>query len=253
MRLAEVRDLDALRNMLIEDNEEDYIPDIIDKWVEDRGTYVATDGEEILGMAHKHLSPDGSLWLGGLRVRNSARRRGVGRVISNFMVNLPDSNVYRLLIDEENEASIGLTLKTGFTQRLIVSLWVSGNSHEDMEVTELGEDSVKLRPGDYFGGMGSLLATAWYAFELNERALLVASDFGLKFVTDRGRNVYLFNEESRSITPVILRKRSMLSEIPEGTVLFGRANDDFTPQGFDQSLWASRVVIFEYIRKGALH
>ena len=253
MRLADRGDVEDIRNMLLEDNENDYIPDILDEWVAEKATYVATDGEEILGMAHKQMAPDGSLWLGGLRVRKSARRRGIGRTISQFMANLPDSNVSRLLIDEENEASIGLTLKTGYRMRLTASIWVSGNSTDEIEMNEL--DGGSLKPGKeyHFGAPDTLVPTAWYGFELNGRAVLVANDFGLRFVEDRGRNVFLLNTEHKSATPMLLRKRELLGQIPEGYVVFGRADDDFGPHGYDQTLWAKRVVFFEHIKNAAVH
>lgn len=252
MRMAAPTDLEELRSMLLEDDPEDYIPDVLDRWIEDRSTYVATDGREILGMAHKQIVPDGSLWLGGLRVRGSARRKGVGKLIAEFMVTLPDSNTYRLVVDQENEASIALTLKTGYVERLAVSLWVSVNEEHDMEFTDVDSRALRLRPGDYFG-TGGLLPTAWYAFELNERAVRVIDDYGLKFVSDRQRNIFLMSLEHGSLTPLVLRKRDALSRVPGGYVVFGTATEELADLGFEQSLWAKRLVFFEFARNAVTH
>lgn len=248
MRLATYSDVEELRQMLIEDDSNDYIPDILDRWVEENSTYVAVDDDEILGMAHKQLVPDGSLYLGGLRVRRTARRTGVGKMIADFMIRQPESNTYRLIVDEENEASIALSLKTGYKERLSATIWMSKTGVQDMAMSELDEESVQPGPGSYFGGPGSLIPTAWYAFELNGRAERVMGDFGLSFMMDGGKNIYIVNSERSSVTPIVIRKREMLSEIPEGFVLFGRSDEDFDDLGFDQSLWARRLIFFEYVR-----
>lgn len=247
MRLATENDIEDLKSMLLADDINDYIPEVLDKWVAEKGTYVATDGEEILGMAHKQTVPDGSLWLGGLRVRHTARRQGVGRIIAEFMVTQPESSVYRLVIDRDNEASIGLTLKTGYTERLAVSLWASENEAHDLELTDVPPESLRLSARDYFG-TGELVPTAWYGFELNQRALRVLDDFDLKFVADRHRNLFLMNSEQSSLTPLILRKRERLADVPDGYILFGRRDDDFAGLGFAQTLWAKQLVFFEYER-----
>ncbi len=253
MRLASQSDVPELREMLINDDRDDYIPDVIEEWIGEKGTYVATDGREILGMAHKEKAPDGSLWLNGLRVRGSARRKGVGRIISDFMVNLPDANIYRLVINEVNEASIGLTLKVGYTERFRASLWVSKTGADEPEWNEVDYEDIGTESFNYFGKSGGLIPTSWYAFELNERAKRVLSDFGLKFVSDRGMNIFLHNREHKVITPLVLRKKELLTELPEGYVLFGNISDDFSPLGFDQSLWAERLIFFEYARTRVFH
>lgn len=253
MRLATPEDVDSLRRMLIEDDSNDYVPDILDRWIEERSTYVAVDDNEIVGMAHKQLVPDGSLYLGGLRVRSSARRTGVGRIIADFMVRQPESNIYRLIVDEENEASIALSIKTGYRERLSATIWMSKTGAREMSMSELEESTVRPGTGSYFGEKGSVIPTAWYAFELNERAERVMGDFGLRFMTDAGKNIYLVNSERSSVTPIVLKDREMLSQIPDGFVLFGKSDEDFDELGFDQSLWAKRLIFFEYVRDEAVH
>lgn len=253
MRLATADDVDSLRQMLIEDDSNDYVPDILDQWIEERNTYVAVDDDQILGMAHKRLVPDGSLYLGGLRVRRSARRSGVGRLIADFMVRQPESNTYRLIVDEANEASIGLSIKTGYRERLSATIWMSKTGAREMHLSELEGNAVRPGTGSYFGGPGELIPTAWYSFEFNERAERVMGDFGLKFMIDDGKNIYLVNSERSAVSPITLRKREMLSQIPDGFVLFGKSDEDFEDLGFDQSLWARRLIFFEYVRDEASH
>lgn len=250
VRQAVPSDVEELRSWLIEDDVDDYVPDVLEEWVAEGGTYVATDGGRILGMANRETVPDGSSWLRGLRVRGSERRRGVGRLLSRFMISFGDSSAYRLVIDESNEASIALTLETGYRLCLSASLWLSHNRSRELYMTGVDESSLRTPSGDYFGKEGEIVPTAWYAFELNARALRVLNDYGLKIISDRGRNIFLLSTEHRALTPLVLRQRDMLAEVPEGYILFGASDDDFSALGYDQSLWAERLAFFEYSGHG---
>ncbi|MCL5799697.1 MAG: GNAT family N-acetyltransferase [Candidatus Thermoplasmatota archaeon] len=96
---------------------DDYINKIGPSYLKAGDTYVLEKGN-LLGFLKIQYMPDGSLYLSGLRVDPAARRKGVGEALTRYATSLgSDSgkNGARVLIQPENNASLSLSRKLGFS------------------------------------------------------------------------------------------------------------------------------------------
>ncbi len=95
----------------------DYINEIGPSYLKVGDTYLLEKGN-VLGFLKIQYTPDGFLYLSGLRVDPAARRQGVGEALTRYAIALgSDSgkNGARMLIQPDNNASLSLSGKLGFS------------------------------------------------------------------------------------------------------------------------------------------
>ncbi|MBX8642150.1 MAG: GNAT family N-acetyltransferase [Thermoplasmata archaeon] len=245
VREAVPADTHSIRKMLEADDPEDYVPDVIEKWIENREVFVAVRSGSVAGMAHYERMPDGTIWLSGLRVAGSLRRTGVGRALSRKMTSIPGSEVFRLMISSTNKPSVQLSVQEGFKCRCTVSVW-----RQESEAAEPGlkEAAVQTAEMDYLKNFDGLLPTAWFAFVPDGTISSTLKKFGLRYVRDRHGNTFLMNTHEKSLTPLHADKDAFNS-IPQGYVLLAARDESLENFGLRKTLWTESVGIFEYHRE----
>ncbi len=98
---------------------DDYLPRVIDEWLSDPydGFFVATLGDELMGVSKITRLGEGEWWLEGLRVAPTYQGQGFARILHHFVVNQVHqhgSGVVRFATASLNEAVCQLASETGF-------------------------------------------------------------------------------------------------------------------------------------------
>ncbi len=99
----------------------DYIDEVYDFWLAAPGSLflVAESQGRPVGIVHARLMNHGVAWLEGLRVSPATRRMGVGRSLTEKALKELKEMGYgtvRLLVESNNEASMGLAEGLGFVE-----------------------------------------------------------------------------------------------------------------------------------------
>ena len=120
VRLASVRDREgilAISSRIWEG--EDYIPQVLDRWLSEGGLFVAELGEKVVGFAkNTELSP-GEIWLEGLRVDPAHQGKGVAKALARAQLEAAlakKPRSVRLATVEENLASLHIAQELGFRE-----------------------------------------------------------------------------------------------------------------------------------------
>jgi RimJ/RimL family protein N-acetyltransferase len=97
----------------------DYVPEMIGEWIDDPSSVVmvALDGSEIVALARVVFVTDAEVWSHAARVRSDHRGRGIAGDLAVVLLDWArnrGARVARLLIEDDNEASIRNVTKTGF-------------------------------------------------------------------------------------------------------------------------------------------
>ncbi len=99
---------------------DDYVPYCWDEWVENQEAgvpLVALQVGKIAGVAYVHFLDQRVSWHQALRIDPDARRLGIGSALTQACLDAARahrSQVARLLVDAENQASLCLTERAGF-------------------------------------------------------------------------------------------------------------------------------------------
>lgn len=100
--------------------EDDYIPYCWDEWVADQQNgvpLVALHADKIVGVVNIHFLDERVSWQQALRVDPDARRLGIGSALAQASLREAKRHgrkIARLLVDADNQASLGLTERAGF-------------------------------------------------------------------------------------------------------------------------------------------
>lgn len=97
----------------------DYVPEMIGDWIDDPSgiVIVAVDGSGIVGLARVMLLSAREAWSHAARVRPDRRGRGIAGHLADVLLEWTrdsGAHVVRLLIEDDNEASIRQIKKKGF-------------------------------------------------------------------------------------------------------------------------------------------
>ncbi|MEN8041911.1 MAG: GNAT family N-acetyltransferase, partial [Actinomycetota bacterium] len=97
----------------------DYVPRVIDDWIDDPSgiVMVAEDDRQVVAMGRADLLTPTEAWFHGARVRPSHRGRGIAGLLAEESIDWArdsGAHVARLLIEDANESSIRHIRKTGF-------------------------------------------------------------------------------------------------------------------------------------------
>ncbi|MCL4329591.1 MAG: GNAT family N-acetyltransferase [Candidatus Thermoplasmatota archaeon] len=95
----------------------EYIDSAIDQWINQGTLYKTVVNEEIAGILNVEVLDDDTVWMGGLRVKESFRRLGIASATTLSAVNLYRSHKrFRISIFSWNEPSLGLARKMRFKE-----------------------------------------------------------------------------------------------------------------------------------------
>lgn len=159
----------------------DYVPLVWNRWLADRSGVLMTASidEEVVGLQHVGLQPDGDAWLEGIRVAEGARGRGVGKALVDRGVDWARDMgcaVARMAVSSDNGPSNRLSEKAGFdivsrfdTMRAEPGGVVTATSvriaqpFEERRVLDLMESAGYRYPADYTEG--------WTAYRLTRERL----------------------------------------------------------------------------------
>ncbi|ADY00459.1 GCN5-related N-acetyltransferase [Vulcanisaeta moutnovskia 768-28] len=100
----------------------DYIPSVINEWINEGTAYVAIIKDRIVGVVNMVLIRETSTaWLEGIRIHPSYRRMGIGKALTEYVLNEAVKNGIRyamLMIADWNEPSRCLAKSLGFHEVL---------------------------------------------------------------------------------------------------------------------------------------
>lgn len=100
----------------------DYVPNAINEWISEGTAYVAVIKNHVVGVMNMVLIRETSTaWLEGIRVHPSYRRMGIGRALTEYVLNEAVKNGIRhvmLMIADWNEPSHRLARSLGFHEVL---------------------------------------------------------------------------------------------------------------------------------------
>lgn len=117
IREADLGDWDYISAISRKAGYSDYINQIGDYYLREGTVIVAELGGKVVGFAKLESCPDGSTWLGGLRVDPSYREMGIGSALSERLIKLSrntGARYSRLIIEHSNVKSMNIAEKTGF-------------------------------------------------------------------------------------------------------------------------------------------
>ena len=107
----------------------DYVPRVINEWVNDGTVYVAAIEDKVVGVVNMVMVREmGTVWLEGIRIRPSYRRMGIGRVLTEYLLNEAlrgGARYAMLMIAEWNEPSQRLVKSLEFHEVLILHAGVA--------------------------------------------------------------------------------------------------------------------------------
>ncbi|ABW01201.1 GNAT family N-acetyltransferase [Caldivirga maquilingensis] len=144
----------------------DYIPSVIHEWIKDGSVYVAVTDDKVVGMVNMVPLQTGIAWLEGIRVHPDYRRRGIGRALTEHVINEAirlGAGYVMLMIAEWNEASRRLAKSLGFQEVLTLHTGVANPSKVNVlrgeEARGLIREALKRSNGYYCTTRGHWLCT----------------------------------------------------------------------------------------------
>ncbi len=246
IRVAKKNELHELDAILADLEPDDYVPEVIGEWIGRGSVLIALMNGAAAGMSHFDDVLDGSVWLSGLRVAKAARRSGIGGALSRFATTMPGKTVFRLMISDENLASISVTEKAGFRRRCGVSLWRSERG--GIGPAEFSPAEIEIDEMEYIRKFDDLLPTMWYAFDPHAMDREAMSRKHLSLVSDSNGSIFLLNDEAKALTPLHIGNRASFKFIPTGYVVLAAGEEKLDSAGLEQTLWTKSVGIYEYRR-----
>jgi len=99
----------------------DYIPLVLDRWLEEGGLFAAELDGKVVGFAKTTVLSPGELWFEGLRVHPSYRGRGIAKALAEAqlqeaLARSPSPRSIRLATAEVNVESIHISEELGFRE-----------------------------------------------------------------------------------------------------------------------------------------
>ena len=114
----------------------DYVPNVINEWISKGTAYVAVIESEIVGVVNMVIIKETSTaWLEGIRVTPNRRRMGIGKALTEYVLNEASRNGVKyamLMIAEWNEPSQHLAKTLGFHEVLTLHAGTADPSPVDI-------------------------------------------------------------------------------------------------------------------------
>ena len=165
----------------------DYVPDVISEWIEDPDgmAMVAVDNGETVGVARTVLLSPTEAWAHGVRVHPDHRGLGMAGVLAESLMEWArdaGARVVRLLIEDENTASIRHVDKVGF-RRTVALMRASrpvgeATANPQGNGVRHGRSAVLARPGKVPDA--GLAMTSWASSDIG-RAMRGLAGMGWQF------------------------------------------------------------------------
>jgi GNAT superfamily N-acetyltransferase len=165
----------------------DYVPDVIEEWIADSEgmAMVATVDGEAVGVARTVLLTPTEAWAHGVRVHPEHRGEGIAGVLAESLMQWAQgvgAHIVRLLIEDENTASIRHVDKVGFrrTVRLMRATRPVGEATANPAGNGVrkGPSTLVARPGK--APDASLAMTSWTSSDVG-RAMRGLAGIGWRF------------------------------------------------------------------------
>lgn len=158
----------------------DYVPFLLDKWLEEKGLFVAErDGRVVAVSKTTTLSP-GELWLEGIRTKKELRGLGIGRTLARYQLEealQQHPDVIRLSTAEVNSESIRIIERMGFSPvhtftylELHDPARITRNSNV-REVTDAAQLEKPLAASTFLNESRNLIPWSWIFRELTPQWL----------------------------------------------------------------------------------
>lgn len=112
IRQATPKDERILRDLLTSLNKEDYVLNLLTTWLNE-GEIFVYETDRIVGMVRLSASPDGTAYMGAVRVHPDFRRQGIATRLTQHCITLSRKDTVRLAI-MRNPASQVVAEKMGF-------------------------------------------------------------------------------------------------------------------------------------------
>ncbi len=124
---------------------DDYIPDVIERWLNDKdnlayGVFLEEEMKELIGLGRVKMFPNGVAWLEGGRVKITHQKQGIGRDLMKYAIDYAiqaGAKVAQYDTSSRNFGSISLAKFHGFKEK------------KRMEVLECKLSELKLDISDF--------------------------------------------------------------------------------------------------------
>ena len=165
----------------------DYVPEVIEEWIDDADgmAMVAVVDRETVGVARTVLLTPKEAWAHGVRVHPEHRGEGIAGVLAEALMQWADdagARVVRLLIEDDNAASIRHVDKVGFrrTVHLMRASRTVGEATANPQGNGVrkGPSTLTARPAKFQDA--TLAMTSWASSELG-RAVRGLAGIGWRF------------------------------------------------------------------------
>jgi L-amino acid N-acyltransferase YncA len=165
----------------------DYVPDVIEEWIHDPDgmAMVAVVDGEIVGVARTMLLTPSQAWAHGVRIHPDHRGKGIAGVLAESLMTWAQdagARVVRLLIEDDNTASIRHVDKVGFrrTVQLIRASRPVGEATANPQGNGVrrGPSTLVARPGKIQDT--ALAMTSWASSDIG-RAMRGLAGIGWRF------------------------------------------------------------------------
>ncbi|MHA1239781.1 MAG: GNAT family N-acetyltransferase [Promethearchaeota archaeon] len=124
---------------------DDYIPDVIERWLNDKdnlayGVFLEEEMKELIGLGRVKMFPNGVAWLEGGRVKTTHQKQGIGRDLMKYAIDYAiqaGATVAQYDTSSRNFGSKSLAKFHGFEEK------------KRMEVLECKLSELKLNKSDF--------------------------------------------------------------------------------------------------------
>lgn len=188
----------------------DYVPLLLDRWIVERGFYVAEHAGKIVGITKTtELSP-GELWLEAIRVAETHRQKGWGLQIAEKQLQLAlatNPKSIRLSTADINTASLGIIHRLGFSEYAAFRYFqqppvthpvtpISTSEKKKVAVEQLRQkDAAKawklITASEEFAASKGLLPHTWKFYQWTEERFGSLISEGSVYVTGEGCGVLI--------------------------------------------------------------
>ena len=177
----------------------DYLPEVFDDWVKERGFYCLRDDEgNIVALDKYTWHENGILWLEGYRVHPKHQGKGYGWKMARAMSSITgklDWKAVRFMTAEANEVSIHIGRKMGFRPFAYYTyLYADDLKEQDVSGIEAIDDPERamdiVKATAEFGINREQYLAMWTAHDITESLIERETKAGHAFV--KGRSIAFF-------------------------------------------------------------
>ncbi len=184
---------------------EDYVPIVVDKWLDDElGELTVVENEEkkVVGFVKTDILREGEYWLQGIRVHPDFRGEGLGKMMTEYLVNTIKARGYKtmeLSTYVEDEGSVHIIEKYGFKRTAAFKIFFTRRKErrnaKNYELAESVDEIKGVLDSEEMRAAKGYLSFDWVFVRAGEDIL--------KKLIDR-KEVYVLREGGKVKSTVIL-------------------------------------------------